>query len=58
MQHNRPLGVSAESLSPHHCRVCALPLVQVAKQGDRLIGSADFDGVHGNQDRPCFTAKE
>src|SRR5258707_6845660 len=39
------------------CCVCALPLVQVAKQGDRLIGSADLDGVHGNQDLPCFRAK-
>jgi hypothetical protein len=54
-----PLGVPAEfhgdssvAGRPHlrriDCRVCAFPLLQVAKQGDRLIG---------NQDLPCFGAK-
>src|SRR6516164_10992214 len=71
MQHKRPLGVSAEfrdgssvagrrpvaSLPRIDCRVCALPLVQVAKQGDGLIASAELDGVHHNQDLPCFRAK-
>src|SRR6516165_1428088 len=58
MQHNRPLVVSAEfrgdssvagrrpvaSLPRIDCRACALPLVQVAKQGDGLIASAELDG--------------
>src|SRR5262245_47962420 len=48
MQHNRPLGVSAESLSPHRL----LRLRPAAKQGNRLICSAALDGVHGNQDLP------
>jgi hypothetical protein len=45
------------SLPRIDCRVCALSLVQVAKQGDGLIASAELDGVHGNQDLPCFRAK-
>jgi len=45
------------SLPRIDCRVCALPLVQVAKQGDGLIASAELDGVHGYQDLPCFRAK-
>ena len=38
-------------------RVC-LPLVQVAKQGNGLIASAELDGVRGNQDLPCFRRKD
>ena len=33
------------SLPRIDCRVCALPLVQVAKQGDGLIASAELDSV-------------
>ena len=72
MQHNRPLGVSAEfrgdssvagrrpvaSLPRIDCRVCALPLVQVAKQADGLITSAELDDVHGNQDLRASERKD
>ncbi len=40
----------------------AVPRLRLAagagrEAGDRLIGSADLDGVHGNQYLPCFRAK-
>jgi hypothetical protein len=35
-----------------------LPLVQVAKQGDGLIASAELDDVHGNQDLRASERKD